>query len=77
MTIIEAPRARIETLIRRHEMLQHYYHNEWVHLVALDPEDRALYRYAAAGVWSPVEAEPQPVRVQPIGVAGVESPSRR
>ncbi|MGH7260051.1 MAG: DUF2309 domain-containing protein, partial [Nitrospiraceae bacterium] len=30
-TIIEAPRARIEKLIGRHEVLQHYYHHEWVH----------------------------------------------
>ena len=42
LTIIEAPRARIEKLIARHEVLQHFYHNEWVHLVALDPEDGAM-----------------------------------
>jgi uncharacterized protein YbcC (UPF0753/DUF2309 family) len=51
LTIIEAPRARIEKLIARHEVLQHFYHNEWVHLVALDPEDWVWYRYRPDGTW--------------------------
>jgi uncharacterized protein YbcC (UPF0753/DUF2309 family) len=54
LTIIEAPRSNIEKLIRRHEVLQHFYHNEWVHLVALDPEDGILYRYLPTGGWSNV-----------------------
>jgi uncharacterized protein YbcC (UPF0753/DUF2309 family) len=54
LTIVEAPRARIEKLIARHEALQHFYHNEWVHLVALDPEERVWYRYRPTGEWSPV-----------------------
>ena len=37
LTVVEAPRERIEKLIARHEMLQHQYHNEWVHLIALEP----------------------------------------
>lgn len=55
LTVIEAPRANIGKLIRRHEVLQHFYDNEWVHLVALDPEDGALYRYRPRGVWSRVD----------------------
>jgi uncharacterized protein len=39
-------------LIARHEVLQHYYHNEWVHLVVLDPEDRTWYRYRPNGEWT-------------------------
>jgi len=54
LTVIEAPRAKIETLVRRHEMLQHLYHNEWVHLVAFDPKDRGLYRYRPTGAWNRV-----------------------
>ncbi|MSR25368.1 MAG: DUF2309 domain-containing protein [Nitrospiraceae bacterium] len=54
LTVIEAPRARIERLIARHEVLQHYYHHEWVHLIALDPVDGAWYRYLPSGTWSPV-----------------------
>jgi uncharacterized protein YbcC (UPF0753/DUF2309 family) len=59
LTVIEAPRANIGKLIGRHEVLQHFYHNEWVHLVALDPEDRALYRYRPTGVWSRVDGVPE------------------
>jgi uncharacterized protein YbcC (UPF0753/DUF2309 family) len=54
LTIIEAPRERIDKLIARHEVLQHYYHNQWVHLVALDPEDRVWYRYRPTGAWTPI-----------------------
>ena len=54
LTVIEAPRARIERLIARHEALRHYYHHEWVHLVALDPADGMWYRYLPSGTWSPV-----------------------
>jgi uncharacterized protein len=55
LTIVEAPRDRIDELIGRHELLQHYYHNEWVHLAALDPSDRAWYRYSPAGQWQPLD----------------------
>jgi len=58
LTVIEAPRAKIAELIGRHEMLQHFYHNGWVHLVALDPEDGGVYRYRAMGVWSRVGGVP-------------------
>jgi uncharacterized protein YbcC (UPF0753/DUF2309 family) len=51
LTVIEAPRDQIEKLIARHEMLQHYYHNEWVHLIALEPEEGILYRYRPTGEW--------------------------
>ena len=51
LTIIEAPRSRIEKLIARHEVLQHYYHNEWVHLIVFDPEERVWYRYRPDETW--------------------------
>jgi uncharacterized protein YbcC (UPF0753/DUF2309 family) len=51
LTIIEAPRERIDKLIARHEVLRHFYHNEWVHLVVLDPEDQIWYRYRPDGTW--------------------------
>ncbi|WP_447979286.1 DUF2309 domain-containing protein [Candidatus Nitrospira bockiana] len=56
LTVIEAPRTKIGELIGRHELLQHFYHNEWVHLVALDPEDGGLYRYRPAGTWTSVRS---------------------
>ena len=54
LTIVEAPRERIEKLIARHEVLRHFYHNEWVHLVALDPNDGVWYRYRPTGEWTPI-----------------------
>lgn len=54
LTIVEAPRGRIEKLIARHEVLQHFYHNEWVHLAALDPADGLWYRYLPSGAWSQI-----------------------
>lgn len=52
LTIVEAPRKGIEKLIARHDVLQQYYHNEWVHLVVLDPDDEGWYRYLPSGEWS-------------------------
>ena len=57
LTIIEAPRDRIEKLIARHEVLRHYYHNEWVHLVAIDPEDQVWYRYRTSGEWRHIDTD--------------------
>lgn len=54
LTIVEAPRARIEQLIRRHEILRHYYHNRWVHLVAFEREEGAFYRYHPDRGWESV-----------------------
>jgi uncharacterized protein len=57
LTVVEAPRAGIEKLIARHEVLQHFYHNEWVHLVALDPHDHRWHRYRPDATWSPVHVD--------------------
>lgn len=51
VSIVEAPRNEIEKLIAKHELLQHFYHNEWVHLVVLEPEEGILYRYLPTGEW--------------------------
>ncbi|MGQ0695557.1 MAG: DUF2309 domain-containing protein [Nitrospiraceae bacterium] len=59
LTIVEAPRVRIDKLITRHEVLQHYYYNEWVHLIALDPESGVWYRYLPAGEWIPIKSYSQ------------------
>src|SRR5262245_3892981 len=63
LTIVEAPRERIDKLIARHDVLQHFYHNGWVHLVALDPEDGVWYRYLPSGAWSPLDRLPSQERI--------------
>ena len=56
LSVIEAPRERIVKLIGRHEVLQQFYHNEWVHLVALEPDEGILYRYRPTGEWAKVDS---------------------
>ncbi|MEX5214528.1 MAG: DUF2309 domain-containing protein [Nitrospiraceae bacterium] len=55
LSVVEAPRAKLDKLIARHELLQHFYHNEWVHLVALEPADGLCYRYLPSKEWRKVE----------------------
>jgi uncharacterized protein YbcC (UPF0753/DUF2309 family) len=66
LTIVEAPRKGIEKLIARHDVLQHYYHNEWVHLVVLDPEDRTWYRYRPSGIWMRIADEDVTGKQKPL-----------
>jgi uncharacterized protein YbcC (UPF0753/DUF2309 family) len=54
LSVIEAPRERIGQIIQHHNLLQHLYHNEWVNLVALDPDDRTAYYYDSKQGWTPV-----------------------
>jgi uncharacterized protein YbcC (UPF0753/DUF2309 family) len=58
LSLIEAPRERIVKLIARHEVLQQFYHNEWVHLVALEPTDGIFYRYHPTGDWTAIDDTP-------------------
>ncbi|MDH5639813.1 MAG: DUF2309 domain-containing protein, partial [Nitrospira sp.] len=51
LSVVAAPRERIDKLIARHEVLQHYYHKEWVHLITIDPETQVWYRYRPNGEW--------------------------
>ena len=53
LVVIEAPRERIDVIIPRHLVLQNHYDNEWVQLVALDPEDNCFYRYLPKQGWAP------------------------
>ena len=56
LSVIEAPREWIEKLIPRHEVLRQFYHNEWVHLVVLEPEEGILYQYRPTGEWAKVDS---------------------
>ncbi|MFQ5580569.1 MAG: DUF2309 domain-containing protein [Nitrospiria bacterium] len=50
LVLIEASRARVDLIISRHKILQHYYHKRWVNLVALDAD--RFYRYLPGGEWA-------------------------
>ncbi len=51
LAIIEAPPDRIAPIIQKHTLLQHLFHNQWVHLVALDPVTFNFYRYNPDATW--------------------------
>jgi uncharacterized protein YbcC (UPF0753/DUF2309 family) len=55
LTIIEAPRERIDRIIRRQNLLQRFYDNEWVHLMAIEPEEGIFYRYIPKGKWMAID----------------------
>ena len=57
LTLVEAPRARLDKLIQQHEVLKRFYHHEWVHLIALEREEGVLYRYLPTGTWTQVESD--------------------
>ena len=51
LAVIEAPTSRIAAVIQKHALLQHLFHNEWIHLVALDPATREFHRYHTDATW--------------------------
>lgn len=57
LTLIEAPKERIERIIDNHRVLKHFYDNEWVSLIALDPEKKSCDRYAPERSWKPIKLE--------------------
>ncbi len=57
LTIVEAPRERLEELIRHHEVLNRYYHKSWVHLIVFEREENAWYRYRASRDWQRIQVD--------------------
>lgn len=51
LTIIEAPVGRITPIIQKHSLLQHLFHNQWVNLVALEPDTFEFKRYNPDATW--------------------------
>jgi uncharacterized protein len=51
LALIEAPRDRIDQIIRRHRLLQRLYDNEWVSLMAIEPEGGGFYSYTPKHGW--------------------------
>jgi uncharacterized protein YbcC (UPF0753/DUF2309 family) len=55
LTIIEADPQIIAAIISRHDVLQQFFHNEWVNLVSLDPASYEFHRYYKDATWRPIE----------------------
>lgn len=55
VTVIEAPRERIDKIIRNQRHLKRLYDNQWLYLIAIEPDEQIAYRYVPKGGWQPVE----------------------
>lgn len=51
LAIIEAPKQRISAVIQKHAILQQIFHNQWMNLLALDPQTRQFHRYHPDSTW--------------------------
>jgi uncharacterized protein YbcC (UPF0753/DUF2309 family) len=52
LVVVEAPRERIGEALRQLPHVQQLFDNEWIHLVAVDPDDEnLLYRYKPTQEW--------------------------
>ncbi|HSF08081.1 MAG TPA: DUF2309 domain-containing protein, partial [Nitrospirales bacterium] len=54
LAIIEAPPDRIQAIIQKHTLLQHIFHNQWMNLMALDPDSKNFSRYLTDSTWEAV-----------------------
>lgn len=52
LTVVYAPRYKIELLIERQPVLQTLFYNGWVTLVAIEPAENRAYQLARNGNWS-------------------------
>jgi uncharacterized protein len=57
LTVIEAPRERIDGIIRNQSLLRRLYDNEWLRLIAVDPLERNFYRYLPKRGWKAADRE--------------------
>ncbi|KAB7731513.1 DUF2309 family protein [Rudanella paleaurantiibacter] len=51
LTVVYAPRYRIDQIIERQPVLQTLFFNGWVKLVAIEPTDNRAYRLDVSGIW--------------------------
>jgi len=57
LTVIEAPRARVESVIAKHPGLERLFQNEWVTLVVCEPNEATFYHFDIMQGWRPVSDE--------------------
>jgi uncharacterized protein YbcC (UPF0753/DUF2309 family) len=56
--IVEAPRAKIDEVLERQDLVRNLIENGWVRLFALTPDSPALHLRRADGSWEPVHGSP-------------------
>ena len=55
LVLIEADYNVIKGIIDKHELLQTFFHNGWLNLVAIDPNSCAFHRYTTDASWERIE----------------------
>jgi uncharacterized protein YbcC (UPF0753/DUF2309 family) len=55
VTLVEAPRERIDKIIRNQRHLKRLYDNQWLYLIAIEPEEQLAYRYVPKEGWQAVK----------------------
>jgi uncharacterized protein len=56
VTLVEAPRERIDKIIGNQRHLQRLYDNQWLYLIAIEPEEQLAYRYVPKEGWQAVKS---------------------
>ncbi len=54
LAIIEHSPSVISAIIQKHVILQQLFHNQWLNLVALDPNSSKFHRYNPDATWEPI-----------------------
>jgi uncharacterized protein YbcC (UPF0753/DUF2309 family) len=52
LTIVEAPRERVDGVLRNQSLLRRLYDNEWLTLIAVDPNDGTYHQYLPKQGWT-------------------------
>ena len=52
--VIESPRKMIETIISKHALLQQLTGNQWLHIVALEPDSMEFFLYQSPNNWDQI-----------------------
>ena len=51
LALIETQPSVLSSIIQKHEILQQLFHNQWLNLVALDPNTLTFHRYNSDATW--------------------------
>ncbi len=75
LTLIEAPRTRVESVIATHPGLERLFHNEWVLLVVCEASEGAFYHYDIMRGWQPVSGMSEQLPAPASRFLGESDPS--
>ncbi|MBS0624444.1 MAG: DUF2309 domain-containing protein [Verrucomicrobia bacterium] len=51
LSVVLAPKDKVEVIVNKHKTLQNLIFNEWVQFVAIDPSDSKAYKLLGQGAW--------------------------